>query len=45
MGCGTAVFGVEGKFRMRVSRIGCLISIAISVVLSFVLTVILNLVL
>jgi hypothetical protein len=41
-GCGTVVYPVEG-FRMRISRVGCLISIVISVVLSVVLTVILNL--
>ena len=34
----------EGSFTMRMSRIGCLISIVISVVLSVILTVILNLV-
>jgi hypothetical protein len=34
----------ERRFSMRISGIGCLISIIISVVLSVVLTVILNLV-
>ena len=42
-GRGTACYAWKA-FSMRVSRIGCLVSIVISVVLSVILTVILNLI-